>query len=161
MINVIRTNLNTFVTEAANPHLDQHLSTKDCKMHYRISDLPDSERPRERLLKTGVKSLSLTELLAILLRTGDATTHQSALTLAQTILKKAAALHQNPLVALQTVETQHINCSPSEEDKILTKRLIVASDQVQLNFIDHLVIGNPDYTSIRETTQLWNQNCIP
>ena len=39
---------------------------------YRIAELPDHERPRERLLKKGAHSLSDSELLAILLRSGTA-----------------------------------------------------------------------------------------
>lgn len=39
-------------------------------MSYLIKDLPKEERPRERLLKYGVNSLSNTELLAIILKTG-------------------------------------------------------------------------------------------
>jgi len=35
-----------------------------------IKDWPSQERPRERLLKQGAKSLSDAELLAIFLRTG-------------------------------------------------------------------------------------------
>ncbi len=38
----------------------------------RIKDLPKEERPRERLLKSGPESLSNSELLAIILRTGTA-----------------------------------------------------------------------------------------
>ncbi len=37
---------------------------------YRITDLAESERPRERLAKLGAQSLATAELLAILLRTG-------------------------------------------------------------------------------------------
>ena len=39
-------------------------------MSYMIKDLPKEERPRERLLKYGVESLSNRELLAIVLKTG-------------------------------------------------------------------------------------------
>lgn len=39
---------------------------------YRISDLPESERPRERLERLGAQSLPDAELLAILLRVGVA-----------------------------------------------------------------------------------------
>jgi len=35
-----------------------------------IKDLPEDQRPREKLLKYGAESLTDTELLAILLRTG-------------------------------------------------------------------------------------------
>ena len=51
-----------------------------------IQSLPEKERPREKLLKHGVKHLSNAELLAILLRTGIK--NQSALTLSYKILSK-------------------------------------------------------------------------
>lgn len=42
----------------------------DNKLTYRITDLAESERPRERLARLGAQSLSNAELLAILLRVG-------------------------------------------------------------------------------------------
>ncbi|MDD3839614.1 MAG: DNA repair protein RadC [Clostridia bacterium] len=55
-----------------------------------IREMPKGERPRERLLKYGVKALSDGELLAILLRTG--TKNQSAITLAHKLLAKEGGL---------------------------------------------------------------------
>ena len=52
-----------------------------------ISSLPEKERPREKLLRHGVKSLSNAELLAILLRTGIK--NQSALSLSYKILARS------------------------------------------------------------------------
>ena len=49
-----------------------------------LKDMPEYERPRERMLQYGVKALSHSELLAILLRTGSR--QQSALQLAQNVL---------------------------------------------------------------------------
>jgi DNA repair protein RadC len=37
---------------------------------YKIKDLPEDRRPREKLLKYGAESLTDSELLAIILRTG-------------------------------------------------------------------------------------------
>lgn len=51
-----------------------------------IKNWPQDDRPREKLLKNGAKSLSSSELLAILLRIG--TTGSSAVDLARKILKK-------------------------------------------------------------------------
>jgi len=51
---------------------------------YLIKDLPESERPRERLEKFGASALSSYELLAILLRTG--TTNLSAIEIAKTMI---------------------------------------------------------------------------
>jgi len=44
-----------------------------------IKEWPESDRPREKLLEKGAEMLSRAELLAIILRTGEATTGQSAL----------------------------------------------------------------------------------
>ena len=52
--------------------------------HTRIQDLPDNERPRERLEHYGPTSLSTTELLAIILRVG--TEGHSAIRLAEELL---------------------------------------------------------------------------
>jgi DNA repair protein RadC len=51
-----------------------------------IRDVPPEERPRERLLLNGARGLSSSELLAILLRTGNR--DESALVLAQRILNR-------------------------------------------------------------------------
>ena len=44
-----------------------------------IKDWPESDRPREKLIEKGPNSLSNAELLAILLRTGNASSGQTAL----------------------------------------------------------------------------------
>jgi DNA repair protein RadC len=49
-----------------------------------IRDLPDSERPRERLLLKGAQALSNAELLAVILRTGSA--KENVLHLAERVL---------------------------------------------------------------------------
>lgn len=56
-----------------------------------IQDLPDSERPRERLMQHGPSALSTAELLAIILRTGTA--QENVLRLAQRILAHYNGLH--------------------------------------------------------------------
>lgn len=57
-----------------------------------IKDWPEDERPREKLLKKGANSLSDGELLAIILRTGDGTTKQSAMDHARTLLSEFKSL---------------------------------------------------------------------
>jgi len=54
---------------------------------HRIKDLPEDQRPREKLLKYGADKLSDAELLAILLRTG--TKGKSAIEIAEEIIKNA------------------------------------------------------------------------
>lgn len=51
-----------------------------------IKNWPEDDRPREKLLKKGAKTLSNSELLAILLRTG--TSGSSAIDLARSVMKK-------------------------------------------------------------------------
>ncbi|WP_181873153.1 RadC family protein [Fontibacillus phaseoli] len=55
-----------------------------------LRDIPNEERPRERLLQYGAGALSLTELLAILLRTG--TRHESAIHVAQRMLGESGGI---------------------------------------------------------------------
>jgi DNA repair protein RadC len=52
-----------------------------------IKQWPEDERPREKLLKRGVETLSDAELLALLLRTGDAASGRSALDLGRELLQ--------------------------------------------------------------------------
>jgi len=59
----------------------------EIKAKKKIKDLPEFERPREKLLKYGADKLSDAELLAILLRTG--TREKSVIELAEEILKIA------------------------------------------------------------------------
>ncbi|SMG58092.1 RadC family protein [Paenibacillus aquistagni] len=56
-----------------------------------LRDLPEEDRPRERMKHAGAEALSLVELLAILLRTG--TKNESALLVAQRILNHTGSLH--------------------------------------------------------------------
>jgi DNA repair protein RadC len=56
----------------------------------RIKDLPDSERPRERLVAQGADALKNSELIAILLRTGLKGT--SAIQVAEQMLQKFGTL---------------------------------------------------------------------
>ncbi|MER3400118.1 MAG: hypothetical protein C4313_03120 [Thermoflexus sp.] len=55
-----------------------------------LKDLPEAERPRERLLRLGPGALSTAELLAILLRTGRR--GENALQLAQRVLQACGGL---------------------------------------------------------------------
>ncbi len=57
----------------------------------RIMDLPDSERPREKLIRYGAESLSNSELLAIILRTGNS--NENIINLSNRILKEAGGLN--------------------------------------------------------------------
>ncbi|CAG7631094.1 hypothetical protein PAESOLCIP111_03264 [Paenibacillus solanacearum] len=58
--------------------------------NYTLRDVPNEERPRERMIQYGAGALSNAELLAILLRTG--TYQESAVLLAQRLLASSGSL---------------------------------------------------------------------
>ena len=58
--------------------------------HARVSELPEGERPRERLERLGAQALTSAELLAILLRTGSA--REDVLQLASRLLRERQGL---------------------------------------------------------------------
>jgi DNA repair protein RadC len=60
---------------------------KDKKDSYPITEWPEADRPREKLLGHGAESLSDAELLAIVLRTGDGTSGRTALDHARQLIK--------------------------------------------------------------------------
>lgn len=53
-----------------------------------IKDWPEADRPREKLLTHGPQSLSETELLAIILRNGNASTGENAIDHARLLLRR-------------------------------------------------------------------------
>jgi DNA repair protein RadC len=57
----------------------------------RIMDLPESERPQEKLLRYGAETLSNSELLAIILRTGSC--NENIINLSSRILMEAGGLN--------------------------------------------------------------------
>jgi DNA repair protein RadC len=73
-----------------------------------IKDWPEDERPREKLLKKGVASLSDAELLALVLRTGDAAAGKSAIDLGRQLLEQFGGnlreLAQAELLELQQIK---------------------------------------------------------
>lgn len=60
----------------------------------RIKDWPENERPREKLLLRGADALSPAELLALVLRTGDAATETSALDHGRLLLSRFGSWRQ-------------------------------------------------------------------
>ena len=68
-----------------------------------VRDLPEEERPREKLIRQGAAALSDTELLAILLRTG--TPSVSVLQLAEEVLAK---YQDKGLVSIMNISPQEI-----------------------------------------------------
>jgi DNA repair protein RadC len=69
--------------------------------HLRIKDLPDAERPRERLLMHGADALRNSELVAILLRTGMKGV--SAIQIAEQLLQKFSTLENLAKASLDDI----------------------------------------------------------
>ncbi|PSB13511.1 hypothetical protein C7B76_19515 [filamentous cyanobacterium CCP2] len=78
----------------------------------RVADLPAAERPRERLMSHGAKSLSTAELIAILLGTGQGAGKLSAVGLGQHILQKLGEHQRDSLAALREVSVQELTQIP-------------------------------------------------
>jgi DNA repair protein RadC len=74
----------------------------------RIADLPNTERPRERLIEQGVQSLSTAELIAILIGTGQGPGKLSAIGLGQYILKKLGEHQRDALDVLRHISAQEL-----------------------------------------------------
>lgn len=60
----------------------------------RIKDWPADERPREKLLARGADHLTDAELLALIIRTGDSSSKNSAVDLARGLLRRFGSLRQ-------------------------------------------------------------------
>jgi DNA repair protein RadC len=59
-----------------------------------IKEWPADERPREKLLAQGADKLTDAELLALIIRTGDSSSQQSAVDLARSLLSRFGSLRQ-------------------------------------------------------------------
>lgn len=60
----------------------------------RIKDWPADERPREKLLASGADKLTDAELLALIIRTGDSSSKNSAVDLARSLLSRFGSFRQ-------------------------------------------------------------------
>ena len=49
------------------------------------------------------------------------------------------------------------NTSPSPEDIALTRQLLEAARMLNIPLLDHLILGNGTFSSIRETSTLWKE----
>ena len=49
------------------------------------------------------------------------------------------------------------NLEPSDEDINLTRQLLTGAHFLGIPLLDHLILGNGDYLSLRQTTTLWDE----
>jgi len=59
-----------------------------------IKNWPESEKPREKMMRLGAEALSVAELLALIIGTGDASTGKSALDLGRDLLARFRSLRE-------------------------------------------------------------------
>jgi DNA repair protein RadC len=78
---------------------------RETQTAYRILDMNEEERPRERLARLGAQSLSTAELLAILLRTG--VPGENVIEVAQRLLKDFGGLAGLHRASLDELNHQH------------------------------------------------------
>jgi DNA repair protein RadC len=76
----------------------------DHPLNYRITDMDESERPRERLARLGPQALSNAELLAILLRTG--VVGESAVQVGQRLLQTFGGISGLHRASFEEVSSQ-------------------------------------------------------
>lgn len=234
----------------------------------RVTDMPSSERPRERLLDHGAKTLATAELIAILLGTGQGPGKLSAVGLGQYILQCLGENQRDAMSVMRDVSARELmeipgvgpakatsilaaielgkrvlqsrppektvvddpsvaaaalshelmwqaqerfavlfldikhrilgmkvitigtatetlahprdifrevlrygatrvivahnhpsgNLEPSQEDIHLTQQLLEAANLLGVPILDHLILGNGDFSSLRQTTALWQEN---
>jgi DNA repair protein RadC len=101
------------------------------RYHTRIREIPADERPRERLIQYGADSLSLHELLAILLRTG--TEQRSAVGLAEHLLSHFGGLRGLSAATVEEMAGVH-GIGPAKAAQIKAaiefgRRLVAASPE--------------------------------
>lgn len=78
----------------------------------RVADLPSNERPRERLMLQGARSLATAELIAILLGTGQGAGKLSAVGLGQYVLQELGKHQRDPLSVLREVTVAELTQIP-------------------------------------------------
>jgi DNA repair protein RadC len=74
----------------------------------RIADMAQNERPRERLMTYGSKTLATAELIAILLGTGQGPGKLSAIGLGQYILHELGKYDRDPLAVLRDISPSQL-----------------------------------------------------
>lgn len=78
----------------------------------KVTDMPADERPRERLITHGPRSLATAELIAILLGTGQGPGKLSAVGLGQYLLQQLGQHQREPLAALRDINVAELTQIP-------------------------------------------------
>ena len=127
----------------------------------RIADLPSQERPRERLLSLGAKNLTLSELLAILLGTGQGKGKLSAVGLGQYILQQLGQHQRDPLDILRDISPHELMAMPGIGPAKATTILAaveLGKRVFQMSPLEKTVIESPQIAAAVLSNELMWQN---
>ncbi|RKY39838.1 MAG: DNA repair protein RadC [Candidatus Omnitrophota bacterium] len=147
-------------------------------MHYAkskktIKDLPEAERPREKLMRYGPEKLSNSELLAILLRSGkkgekeyfvifylDSRNQEIKREIISIGSLNANLVHPREVFepAVRDLAAQIIlahnhpsgDPEPSEDDLTITKRLVEAGKIMGIEVVEHIIVVRNGFLSFKE-----------
>ena len=117
---------------------DQGQRKKGGTMAGGIKQWPEDERPREKLQKRGVEALSDAELLALILRTGDAASGRSALDLGRELIAGFGSLRTLAQASLTEIcrvkgtgpaKAAAIKAALQLGKKLSADRLLIGSDR--------------------------------
>ena len=86
-----------------------------------IKEIPETERPRERMLKYGVRNLSNEELLAIIIKNG--TSGSSAKDLAITILQRVETVENLKNININTLYNIKVLCIVKKQELLVAIEL--------------------------------------
>ncbi|MFB2767734.1 DNA repair protein RadC [Pelatocladus sp. BLCC-F211] len=127
----------------------------------RIADMPETERPRERLMAHGSKILSTAELLAILLGTGQGAGKLSAVGLGQYILHELSKCDREPLAVLRDISAAELmripGIGPAKATTILAA-IELGKRAFQSRPADRTVIDSPAAAAAALSQDLMWQN---
>jgi len=109
----------------------------------RIKDWPADERPREKLLATGADKLTDAELLALIIRTGDSSSKNSAVDLARGLLSRFGSLRQLASASINEL-CEEAGIGPAKAAEIH------ALFQIARRFSDNRIQPGQPYSSSRD-----------
>ncbi len=115
-----------------------------------IKNWPAEERPREKLLASGAEKLTDAELLALIIRTGDSSSKQSAVDLARGLLGRFGSLRQLSAASISEL-CQHPGIGPAKAAELQ------ALFQIARRFADSRMQPGQAYRSSRDAFQHFHE----
>src|SRR5437899_2306042 len=120
-------------------------SYKHTKLDYHatVREMPSHERPRERLQHFGPQALSLVEKASLYQGTANSSVLRAAEVFRPAILRNCPGLilcHNHPSG----------DPTPSPEDIEATLQLVEAGRILDIELVDHIIIGHQRFVSLKE-----------